>query len=36
VVFDTVRVPKLFLTDNEGVDGKPVWEVVDYEKDVRH
>lgn len=36
MVFDTVRVPKLFLTNNEGVDGKPVWEVVDYEKDVRH
>lgn len=37
VVFDTVRVPKLFLTDNQGRDGKPVWEVVDYEREVsRH
>lgn len=34
VVFDTVRVPKLFLTDNQGRDGKPVWEVVDYEREV--
>jgi hypothetical protein len=34
VIFDTVRIPKLLLTDEEGKDGVPVWESVNYETDV--
>jgi carotenoid cleavage dioxygenase-like enzyme len=34
VVVDTVRIPKLFLTDQSGTSDMPVWEKVDYELQV--
>ncbi len=34
VVVDIIRVPKLYLTDTNGVTGNPIWLTVDYEQDV--
>jgi len=33
-VVDIIRVPKLYLTDTNGVTGIPIWKTVNYEQDV--